>query len=168
VVEGRLWGAMVIASRRPKSLPEDSEARLTDFAELVAMAIANAESRAALGRLAEEQAALRRVAELVAWQAPPEKVFAVVTEELSRVLGINLMARTVRFDRDGTATIPAPRACPRICYPLAPTCLSLAEASSTRSSGPAARPASTNTPRSAVQLPSTYATTGSVPPPPGR
>jgi GAF domain-containing protein len=108
VVEGRLWGAMMIASPRPEPLPEDSEARLTDFAELVAMAVANAESRAAAGRLADEQAALRRVAELVARQASPEQVFGLVTEELSRLLGVT-MVRTLRFEPDGTATILAAR-----------------------------------------------------------
>jgi signal transduction histidine kinase/putative methionine-R-sulfoxide reductase with GAF domain len=107
-VEGRLWGAMMIASPRPEPLPEDSEARLTDFAELVAMAVANAESRAAADRLADEQAALRRVAELVARQASPEQIFGLVTEELSRLLEAT-MVRTVRFDPDGTATILAAR-----------------------------------------------------------
>jgi signal transduction histidine kinase len=106
VVEGRLWGAMAIACPRRKPLPEDTEARLTDFTELVAMAIANAESRAAAGRLADEQAALRRVAELVARQAPSEQVFTLVTEELSRLLEVR-MVRTVRFEPDGTATVLA-------------------------------------------------------------
>ena len=108
VVEGRLWGAMMIASPRWEPLPEETEARLTDFAELVAMAIANAESRAAADRLANEQTALRRVAELVARQASPEQVFGLVTEELSRLLEAT-MVRTVRFDPDGTATILAAR-----------------------------------------------------------
>src|SRR5262249_22223195 len=39
-------------------------------------------------RLGEEQAALRRVATLVAGDAPPELVFQTVTEEVCRVLGI--------------------------------------------------------------------------------
>ena len=47
-------------------MPADTEARLTQFTELLATAVANAESRAELARLAEEQAALRRVATLVA------------------------------------------------------------------------------------------------------
>jgi len=108
VVEGLLWGAMMIASPRPEPLPEDTAARLTDFAELVAVAIANAESRAAAGRLADEQAALRRVAELVARQVSPEQVFGLVTEELSRLLEVT-MVRTVRFEPDDTATILAAR-----------------------------------------------------------
>src|SRR5262249_57598970 len=38
-------------------------------------------------RLAAEQASLRRVAELVAQQAPPEQVFALVTEEPNGLVG---------------------------------------------------------------------------------
>ncbi|WP_432827011.1 AAA family ATPase [Dactylosporangium sp. CA-092794] len=44
VVEGRLWGAIGVESRRQR-LPQDTEQRLVDFTELVATAIANAESR---------------------------------------------------------------------------------------------------------------------------
>ena len=60
IVEGRLWGTISVASQRDQPLPADTEARLVSFTELVATAIANAESHAALTRLAEEQAALRR------------------------------------------------------------------------------------------------------------
>jgi cytidine deaminase len=45
-----------------------------------AAAIANPESRAGLARLADEQAALRRVATLVARGVPAEELFVVVTE----------------------------------------------------------------------------------------
>src|SRR3954468_7889686 len=69
VVGGRVWGAVVILSPGRASLPEDTGARLADFTDLVATALANAESRAALSRLADEQAALRRVATLVAREA---------------------------------------------------------------------------------------------------
>jgi signal transduction histidine kinase len=48
IVEGRLWGMMGAGSRTGRTLPQDSEARLASFTELVAMAIANAESRAEL------------------------------------------------------------------------------------------------------------------------
>src|SRR3954463_421543 len=48
VVEGRLWGAIAVMSPQLEPFPEDTEARLSDFTELVATAIANAESRAAL------------------------------------------------------------------------------------------------------------------------
>jgi GAF domain-containing protein len=58
-----------------EALPPDTDERLESFTELVATAIANAESREALARLAEEQAALRRVATLVARDAPSTEVF---------------------------------------------------------------------------------------------
>jgi signal transduction histidine kinase len=48
VVEGRLWGAAIALSARPDPLPPDIEARMVDFMELVATAIANADSRAEL------------------------------------------------------------------------------------------------------------------------
>ena len=42
--------------------------------------------QARLGQLAEEQAALRRVATLVARGVPPLEVFAAVAEEVGRLL----------------------------------------------------------------------------------
>jgi signal transduction histidine kinase len=47
-IEGRLWGVIVVASRRGESLPLDTETWLAGFTELVAAAIANAEAQAAL------------------------------------------------------------------------------------------------------------------------
>src|SRR3954452_1427535 len=55
VVGGRTWGAIVLLSPRSVSLPEDTGARLADFTDLVATALANAESRAALSELADQQ-----------------------------------------------------------------------------------------------------------------
>src|SRR5262249_54420631 len=57
-------------------------------------------------RLGEEQAALRRVATLVAGDTPPEEVFKAVTEEVCRLLGIP-SAVLERFESAGTATIVA-------------------------------------------------------------
>ena len=48
VVEDRLWGVIVAASGKSEPLPADTETRLDSFTELVATAIANAESRAEL------------------------------------------------------------------------------------------------------------------------
>jgi signal transduction histidine kinase len=59
---------------------------------------------AELRRLADEQAALRRVATLVAADAPPDDVFQAVTEEVSLLLGIPSGA-LMRFDDDETATL---------------------------------------------------------------
>jgi signal transduction histidine kinase len=48
MVEGRIWGVIAAGSSLKQPLPADTEARLASFTELVATAIANAESRAAL------------------------------------------------------------------------------------------------------------------------
>ena len=58
----------------------------------------------ALRTLAAEQAALRRVATTVASEAEPARVFAVVTEELGRLLGAQT-SNMVRFEPDGTAVV---------------------------------------------------------------
>jgi signal transduction histidine kinase len=102
-VEGRLWGVMCVASGR-EPLPADTEERLAAFTELVATAIANAQARVELRGFAEEQAALRRVATLVARAAPAEEVFAAVTAEVGRVLSADLTIMS-RYDPDDTATI---------------------------------------------------------------
>jgi PAS domain S-box-containing protein len=48
IVDDRLWGAVVAASSGPEPLPPGAESRLADFTELVATALANADSRAQL------------------------------------------------------------------------------------------------------------------------
>jgi signal transduction histidine kinase len=85
-VEDRLWGAMVVALTREELLPVDAEARLAAFTDLVVTAIANTQARMELQGVAEEQAALRRVATLVARSAPPQEVLTAVTEEAGRLL----------------------------------------------------------------------------------
>jgi GAF domain-containing protein len=97
VVEGRLWGAMAVHGQEP--LPPDTEERLEKFTELVATAIANAESRGALTRLADEQAALRRVATLVARGVRADEIFAAVSNEVGRLVGTD-SATVMKFDDD--------------------------------------------------------------------
>jgi signal transduction histidine kinase len=48
LVDGRNWGAAIVGSSQPEPLPDDTEARVCDFADLVATAIANAQARAEL------------------------------------------------------------------------------------------------------------------------
>ena len=48
VVDDRLWGAAVVGSPGPEPLPPATEARVGDFADLVATAIANADARTEL------------------------------------------------------------------------------------------------------------------------
>ena len=86
VVEGRLWGVMLVATQRPEPFPVGAEERLAAFTELVATAVANAEAHHALERVAAEQATLRRIATLVAEGLQPEEVFAAVMEEVGRLL----------------------------------------------------------------------------------
>jgi signal transduction histidine kinase len=105
VLEGRVWGMIGLASTEDP-LPADAEARLASFSELLATAIADAASRAGLTRMAEELAALRRVAMLVAREGPPEEVFATVAEEVGRIGGAET-AVIHRFDPDGFSTIVA-------------------------------------------------------------
>jgi signal transduction histidine kinase len=59
-----------------------------------------------LMRLAEEQAALRHVATLVASQAMPEEIFATVAEEVARLLKTE-RGVVCRYEGDGTATVAA-------------------------------------------------------------
>jgi GAF domain-containing protein len=103
IVEGRVWGMMGVGTSGAQPLPADTAARLASFTELVAAAVANAESRAGLVLLADEQAALRRVATLVARGVAPEEVFATVTEEIGRLLSVDL-ASMGRYESDGTLT----------------------------------------------------------------
>ncbi|HUB38901.1 MAG TPA: GAF domain-containing protein [Streptosporangiaceae bacterium] len=104
-VEGRLWGVM-IAGSRIGPLPAGTEARLAGFTELAATAIANSQARVDLGRFAEEQAALRRVATLVARAAPPAEVLTAVAGEAGRLVHAD-HATMGRYDTDDTITVVA-------------------------------------------------------------
>ncbi|MDA0184820.1 GAF domain-containing protein [Solirubrobacter phytolaccae] len=106
VVAGRLWGVMIVDARRDHGLPEGVEQRLASFIELVATAIANAHTRAQVQRLAEEQAALRRVASQVARETTPEALFAAVAEEVGVVLRADV-TRIFRYEMDGSVTVLA-------------------------------------------------------------
>ncbi len=105
VVEGRVWGWFGVGSRAGP-FPAETEHRLVDFAELVGTAIANAESRAEITQLMEHQAALRRVATLVAREAAPDEVIPAVADEIGRVLGAEAM-HMLRLEPDGGPIIVA-------------------------------------------------------------
>jgi PAS domain S-box-containing protein len=59
---------------------------------------------AEIGRLAQEQRALRRVATLVASETSPEQVFAAVSQECARVLDVTTSA-VLRYEGNDTATV---------------------------------------------------------------
>jgi signal transduction histidine kinase len=105
-VEGRLWGIMFLGSTANAPLPERTERQLAGFTELAATAIANAEARVELRGHAEEQAALRRVATLVARAAPPAEVLTAVTEEAGRLLHAD-HATMGRYGADGSVSAVA-------------------------------------------------------------
>ena len=73
-------------------------------AERTGAARALARSEASQRALADEQAALRRVATLVASGAPPSGLFEQVTEEVARLLGMP-GASLMRYDGARTATV---------------------------------------------------------------
>ena len=88
VVDGRVWGVITASRTTPDDpFPLGAEHRLGDFAALVAQAIANAEARREMAALADEQAALRRVATLVAAGRPQAEVLEAVTREVGELYG---------------------------------------------------------------------------------
>ncbi len=117
VVGGQIWGSAAVGSRSGP-LPPDTEVRMADFADLVATSIANAATRAELqaGRdslrelaeslsvLARQQAALRRVATLVARGVSQSEVFSAVAEEMAGCLNVG-NAEVLRYEDDGAAIV---------------------------------------------------------------
>jgi signal transduction histidine kinase len=122
VVDGSVWGMIAAGRRRPSGpLPEfaglhssrqvlatepahETEARLAAFTELVATAISKAQAHDSLLQLAKEQAALRRVATLVAEGAPPPVIFAAVVDEVASILGLEGI-EMARYEADATARV---------------------------------------------------------------
>jgi len=103
IVAGRLWGVIAASTKSEKPFPANTESQIASFTELVATAVENAEARTDLRRMADEQAALRRVATSVARGVAPHLVFAAVAEEVGTLFGADATA-LVRFEPDGEAT----------------------------------------------------------------
>jgi hypothetical protein len=97
---------MLVAAQRPEPFPAGAEERLAAFTDLVATAVANAQAHDELRRFGDEQAALGRVATLVAAGAAPEEVFMAVVEEASSLLGLERI-ELVRYEGDNTGTVIA-------------------------------------------------------------
>ncbi|MCU1678292.1 MAG: histidine kinase, partial [Frankiales bacterium] len=106
IVGGRVWGALALHSKQSAPLAPDTESRVAQFTDLVGMAVANSEARAEVARLADEQAALRRVATLVARDAPREEVFTGIASEIGHLFGMEEI-RMVRYGDDGTGVVVA-------------------------------------------------------------
>jgi signal transduction histidine kinase len=104
VVAGQLWGVIAASTTSADPFPANTESQIASFTELVASAIENAEARAELRRMADEQAALRRVATLVARGASPATVFATVAEELGLLFAAENTA-VARYEAGGAITM---------------------------------------------------------------
>jgi signal transduction histidine kinase len=101
LVDGKPWGAMMALSSEEQALPAGTEDRLAEFTELIATAIANAQARDDLRGLADEQAALRRVATLVAQGSEAAAVFDAVCVETGSLIGATTV-NLARFTPDGS------------------------------------------------------------------
>jgi signal transduction histidine kinase len=100
VVGGKVWGVVSAGGDARVPLAPGAEGRLSQFTELVATAISNTQAREDLQRLADEQAALRRLATLVAQDAEPRAIFDAVAEETGRLLGATTV-NLAHFTPDG-------------------------------------------------------------------
>jgi PAS domain S-box-containing protein len=105
VVDGRRWGALTTTASESEASESGADERLAGFTELVATAIATTQAREDLRRLADEQAALRRVATLVAKGSSPAEVFGAVAQEIADALQLPLV-EMARYDGE-TATVIA-------------------------------------------------------------
>jgi signal transduction histidine kinase len=122
IVGGQVWGMIGVGVRnrrenvaasatgysgRPVLSVEsrdDLEARLAPFTELAAIAISRAQAYDDLRQLADEQAALRRVATRVAEGAPANEIFDAVSSEIASALGLQGI-EMARYDAGATATV---------------------------------------------------------------
>jgi PAS domain S-box-containing protein len=107
VVDGGVWGCISVLATGPESLPTDAEERLEQFTDLVATAISNIESHDALARLVEQQAALRRVATLVAEGAGPTELFNAVAVEVGRLFDFAAVTLN-RYEEDAVVVLADP------------------------------------------------------------
>jgi signal transduction histidine kinase len=99
---------MIVVTHDAEPIPSETEMRIAQFSDLVATAIANTEARAEVERLAEEQAALRRVATLVAEGAPPAAVFDAVAAEMQGLLDADHVV-VCRYEPGAELTVLAHR-----------------------------------------------------------
>jgi signal transduction histidine kinase len=109
-VDRRLWGMIAVGSGEGP-MPPGTEQRMAEFTDLVATAVANAQSRDSLeasrdelGRLLAEQAALRRVATLVARSIDPAEIFVAVAEEVRRLIDAD-SAGIARYEADASVVV---------------------------------------------------------------
>ncbi|WP_240670467.1 sensor histidine kinase [Actinoplanes solisilvae] len=104
-VDGNLWGALSVSSSlRP--LPAGTEDRLALFAEIVAAVVVSAAARESVRALADEQAALLRVAALVARRAGETEIFEAVAVQAASLI-YDEPTTLVRYEGGRTFTVLA-------------------------------------------------------------
>ena len=148
IVDDRIWGILLATTIDGRQLPVDTEKRLAQLAELMAAALANAQARSDLQRMADEQTALHQVAELIARTSPTETIFAAVAVNASRLLDDAPMTLT-RFVGERELVVLATHGGPRPSGPASPMSR---RRSPTKSAGAPARSGSTTTPMSRTPI----------------
>src|SRR5262249_3072031 len=112
VSRGSLRAVLLLENRLIRSaFTAERLAAVKLIAGQLAVSLDNAHLYAEFRRIADEQAALRRVATLVARGVRPDLVFAAVAEEVATLIGADDTA-IVRFEPDGEATVMGGYACP--------------------------------------------------------
>jgi signal transduction histidine kinase len=107
-VEGKTWGVVCACTSgiTRADLPVGIESQLARFTKLVATAVSNAQARDDLRSLADEQAALRRIATLVARGPESRAVFDAICTETCQLVGAS-STNLAQFTADGGHMIVA-------------------------------------------------------------
>jgi signal transduction histidine kinase len=100
IVDGSMWGQISAFGEADEVLPPGCETQLAEFTQLVSTSISNAQAGDDVRRLLDEQAALRRVATLIAEGADPAAVFEAVCAETGRLIGATSV-NLARYTPDG-------------------------------------------------------------------
>ncbi|RFA11779.1 hypothetical protein B7R22_17760 [Subtercola boreus] len=103
VLDGKVWGAVLVHSIGDVPFAADTEERLSHFDASMSAVVTNILRTAAVEQLIAEQAALLRIAELVARESAAEDIFHAVAEQLGRVTHVS-GAQVFRFDDEELAT----------------------------------------------------------------
>ena len=103
VLAGKVWGAIIRPLDRESFAAREYRPAIKPIHRSVGSAVTNIRLQADMEQLIAEQAALLRVAELVARESSPEDVFHAVAEQLGRVTHVS-NTQVLRFDDDEMAT----------------------------------------------------------------